>query len=46
MNNLNKKEKKVNYDRIVKIVKEAEKEALKFIKHNSTLDPQLQPRYR
>lgn len=41
----NKKEKKVNYDRIVKIVKEAEKEALKFIKNNSSLDPHLKARY-
>ncbi len=45
MNNVNKKEQKVNYKRIVKIVKEAEKEALKFIRNNSTLDPQLKPRY-
>ncbi len=41
-----KKQSKTDYKRFLKVIKEAEKEAEKFIRANSKIDPQLQARYR
>jgi len=39
------KDSKEKYDEIVKLVKEAKKEAEKFIKANKSIDPQLRVKY-
>ncbi|MBI2611812.1 hypothetical protein HYW54_03650 [Candidatus Gottesmanbacteria bacterium] len=36
---------KLKYNRIVRLAKRAEKQAMKFIKKNIKLDPQLRPGY-
>jgi len=40
-----KKEEKMKYERIVKLVQKARKEASKFIQQNKQLDPQLRVKY-
>jgi len=40
-----KKDTREKYEKVVKLVKDARKEAEKFIKANNHLDPQLQIRY-
>lgn len=40
-----KKQKKADYQRFLKVFKRAEKEAEKFIRANSKIDPQLQIKY-
>lgn len=41
---INKQTKK-DYQRFLKVIKQAEKEARKFIRANSKVDPQLRPKY-
>ena len=40
-----KGQKEIKYERIMRVVDKAEKEALKFIRKNMRLDPQLQIKY-
>lgn len=40
-----KKQTKADYEKFLKVIKEAEKEARKFIRANSKIDPQLQAKY-
>jgi len=40
-----KKKEKNKYMQIVKIAKDAEKQALKFVKNNIKVDPQLRIKY-
>lgn len=41
----NKNEEKMKYERIVKLVQKAGKEAAKFVQQNKQLDPQLRLKY-
>lgn len=45
MNSLKSKEEKIKYERIVKLVQKAGKEAAKFVQQNKQLDPQLRLKY-
>jgi hypothetical protein len=45
MKTKNQKDTKERYEEIVKLVKEAKKEAEKFIKANQHVDPQLRTTY-
>lgn len=45
MNSKTHKDTKENYEAVVKMVKEAKKEAEKFIKANQHIDPQLGLKY-
>lgn len=38
-------EEKIKYEKIVKLVEKARKEAMRFIQQNKQLDPQLTPKY-
>ena len=39
------KEEKIKYQELLKIIQKAEKEALKFVRQNKQLDPELQVKY-
>lgn len=45
MESIKTKEEKIKHEKIVKLVEKARKEAMKFIKQNRQLDPQLQLKY-
>lgn len=45
MNSPKSKEEKMKYERIVKLVQKAGKEAAKFVQQNKQLDPQLRLKY-
>lgn len=45
MKNIKKKDTKEQYDRIVEIVKKAERAADKFVRQNKQIDPQLRVRF-
>lgn len=40
-----KKQNKADYERFLRVIKNAEREAKKFIRANSKVDPQLQIKY-